>query len=247
MDAAAVRRLLEQVRAGELDVAEAEARLRAVPPYAELGDFATIDHHRGLRQGHPEIVFAPGKTPPQVVAIAREILARSGRLLVTRTDTAQAAALTETIEACEHDAIARTVAVLPQAERRTGVAIVSAGTADQTAAREARATCLYLGEEPDFITDVGVAGVHRLLRHQERLQGARVVIVVAGMEGALASVVGGLVGVPVIALPTSVGYGTGHGGLAALLSMLNSCAANVTCVNIDNGVGAAVVASLINK
>jgi NCAIR mutase (PurE)-related protein len=247
VDAEAVRRLLEQVRAGELSVADAEARLRAAPPYAELGGFATVDHHRGLRQGHPEIVFAPGKTPEQVAAIGNEIAARAGRLLVTRIEPAQAAALGEALPDVEYDAVARTASLLPaDEERRTGIAVVSAGTADQAAAGEVRATCRYLREEPDLITDVGVAGIHRLLRHQERLQRARVVVAVAGMEGALASVVAGLVGVPVVALPTSIGYGTGHGGLSALLTMLNSCAANVSCVNIDNGVGAAVVASLIN-
>lgn len=246
MDADAVRRLLEQVRAGELSVVDARARLRAAPPYAELGDFATVDHHRGLRQGHPEIVFAPGKTPEQVAAIGREIAARAGRLLVTRAEPAQAAALQETLPGVAYDPVARTASLLPaDEERRTGIAIVSAGTADQAVAGEVRATCRYLRHEPDLIADVGVAGIHRLLRHQDRLQRARVVVAVAGMEGALASVVGGLVGVPVIALPTSIGYGTGHGGLSALLTMLNSCAANVTCVNIDNGVSAAVVASLI--
>ncbi len=225
MDAAEVRRLLERVRAGELDVDEAERLLKASPAYADL-EFATVDHHRALRQGHPEIVFAPGKQPDQAARIASEIHARSGRVLVTRVETAQA------------------VAVLPE-RRPTGIAIVSAGTADQRVAEEARVTCRYLGHEPQMITDVGVAGVHRLLRHSDALIKARVVIAVAGMEGALASVVGGLVGVAVIAVPTSVGYGTGAGGLAAVLSMLNSCASNVTCVNIDNGVGAAIVAGLI--
>jgi NCAIR mutase (PurE)-related protein len=243
MDAAAVRRLLERVRAGELSVEEAERHLKASPAYADF-EFATVDHHRSLRQGHPEIVFAPGKKPDQAAQIAKEIHARAGRVLVTRVEPAHVRALCSALPDAVHHETARAVAVLPECEP-TGIAIVSAGTADQHAAEEARVTCRYVGHEPEMITDVGVAGVHRLLRHSDALQRARVVITVAGMEGALASVVGGLVGVPVIAVPTSVGYGTGAGGLAAVLSMLNSCAANVTCVNIDNGVGAAIVAGLI--
>lgn len=244
MDATEVRRLLERVRAGELAVDEAERLLKASPAYADLG-FATVDHHRALRQGHPEIVFAPGKQPEQAARIASEIFARAGRVLVTRVEPAHVRALQQALPDAVHHETARAVAVLPEGARQTGIAIVSAGTADQRVAEEARVTCRYVGHEPEMITDVGVAGVHRLLRHSDALQRARVVIAVAGMEGALASVVGGLVGAPVIAVPTSVGYGTGAGGLAALLSMLNSCAANVTCVNIDNGVGAAVVAGLI--
>jgi len=240
-----VRRLLEEVRRGELSIDRAEKRLCAAP-FGDLG-FATVDHHRALRQGHPEIVYAPGKTAGQVIAIAREIIARSGRLLVTRADAAQAAAVQKALPAAEWNETARTIALVPDGHaERPGVAIVSAGTADQAAAEEALATSRFLGEAPAVFRDVGVAGIHRLLRHAAELQRARAVIAVAGMEGALASAVGGLVGVPVIALPTSVGYGTGAGGIAALLSMLNSCASNVTCVNIDNGVGAAVVASLIN-
>jgi len=245
MDTAEVRRLLERVRAGELSVAEAERSLKASPAYADL-EFATVDHHRVLRQGHPEIVFAPGKQPDQAAQIALEIHGRAGRVLVTRVEPAHVRALCEALPDAVHHETARAVAVLPDRERQSGVAIVSAGTADQQTAEEARVTCRYVGQEPEMITDVGVAGVHRLLRHSDALQRAKVIIAVAGMEGALASVVGGLVGVPVIAVPTSVGYGTGAGGLAAVLSMLNSCAANVTCVNIDNGVGAAVVAGLIS-
>jgi len=244
MEREAVRRLLAQVRAGEVSPEEAEERLAGLV-VGDLG-FATVDHHRLLRQGHPEIVYAPGKRPEQAAAIAREILERAGRVLVTRVAEGQAAAVLEALGGrAEHDPVARTVAVVAE-QRRPGIAIVSAGTADQAAAEEARVTCRFLGHEPAMVRDAGVAGIHRLLRHQEALRKARVVIAVAGMEGALASVVGGLVGVPVIALPTSVGYGTGAGGLAALLAMLNSCAVNVACVNIDNGVGAAVVAGLIN-
>jgi NCAIR mutase (PurE)-related protein len=163
-------------------------------------------------------------------------------------DPAQARALRRALPKAEHDDVARTVSLLPaKREAKKGIAIVSAGTADQAVAQEARATCRYLGHEPDVATDVGVAGIHRLLGRTEMLRQARVVIAVAGMEGALASVVGGLVEAPVIGVPTSIGYGAGKGGIAALLSMLNSCAANVCCVNIDNGVGAAVVAAAIHR
>lgn len=242
-----VRALLEKVRAGKLSVDGAFKRFRASPPLAEL-DFAVVDHHRDLRQGHPEIVYAPGKTPAQVAAIGKEIAKRAGRLLVTRVDAAQARAVKRAVPKSVHDKAARVVHLLPRRrERRSGILIVSAGTADQAVAGEARLTCRYLGQEPEMLVDVGVAGIHRLLRRTEMLQEARVVIAVAGMEGALASVVGGLTGAPVVAVPTSVGYGAGSGGLTPLLAMLNSCAANVCVVNIDNGMGAAVVASLINR
>ncbi len=209
-------------------------------------DFATLDHDREARQGHPEIVYGPGKSPAQAAKIAREIFRRSRRVLVTRVTLPQARAIRKAVPGAKHDAIARTVCAIPRGARgREGILIVSAGTSDQATAREALETCRFLGERPDLMTDVGVAGIHRLLARVDRLRKARVVIAVAGMEGALASVVGGLVRAPVIGLPTSVGYGTGAGGLAALLAMLNSCAANVCCVNIDDGVGAAIVASAI--
>lgn len=240
-----LRRLLEGVRAGEVPLEEAERLLKAAP-FADLG-FAKVDHHRAMRHGHPEIVYAPGKTPEQAAAIAREIHGRAGRVLVTRATGEHAAAVVGAVPSAVHHETARAVAAWPDGHpRRAGVAIVTAGTADQAAAEEARVTCRFLGHEPEMIVDAGVAGIHRLLARTDALQRARVVIAVAGMEGALASVVGGLVGAPVVALPTSVGYGTGSGGYAALLSMLNSCASNVACVNIDNGVGAAVVACLIN-
>ncbi len=209
-------------------------------------DFATLDHDREARQGHPEIVYGPGKSPSQAARIAREIFRRSRRVLVTRVTPAQARAIRKAVPSAKHDAIARTVCATPRGARgREGILIVSAGTSDQATAREALETCRFLGERPDLMTDVGVAGIHRLLARIDRLRKAKVVIAVAGMEGALASVVGGLVRAPVIGLPTSVGYGTGAGGVAALLSMLNSCAGNVCCVNIDDGVGAAIVASAI--
>ena len=246
MDSNALRELLDAVAQGSLAPDAAWERLKALPATAE-SDFATIDHHREWRCGHPEIVYGPGKTPEQAAHIAREIAERSQRVFVSRVTEEQAHRIRETLPDATYDATARAVVLLPEreAERQTGIAIVSAGTADQHAAREAELCCEYLGHRPDSIRDVGVAGIHRLLAVHERLRKARVIIVVAGMEGALASVVGGLVSAPVVAVPTSVGYGAGSGGVAALLSMLNSCASNVAVVNIDNGVGAAVVAAAI--
>ncbi|MCZ6573540.1 MAG: nickel pincer cofactor biosynthesis protein LarB [Planctomycetota bacterium] len=249
MDAEAIRDLLKHVREGRLSVAQAERKLRASPAFVDLG-FATVDHHRELRQGHAEVIYAAGKTPRQVVAIARQIVKRTGSVLVTRADPVHVRALRRAYARAVHHKDARAVTVQPARKKRSlrpGIALVAAGTADLPVAEEARVTCRFLGHEPEAVYDVGVAGLHRLLARTDALQRARVVIAVAGMEGALASVVGGLVGAPVVGLPTSVGYGTGSGGLAALLSMLNSCAANVCCVNIDDGFGAAVVACLINR
>ena len=241
-----LRDLLASVASGSLTPDAAAERLRAMPPSAQLG-FATIDHHREWRCGHPEIVYGPGKTPQQAAAIAVEIAGRAGRVFVSRVDVEQATAITAALPDAVHDEVARAVILQPKGDLHEGIVVVSAGTADQRAAREAELCCRYLGHRADVIRDVGVAGIHRLLAVQERLRAARVVIVAAGMEGALASVVGGLVAAPVIAVPTPVGYGAGAGGIAPLLSMLNSCAANVAVVNIDNGVGAAVVAAAINR
>jgi len=248
MDEQELRQLLEAVASGTLQPDAAWESLKALPPTTNL-DFATLDHHREWRCGHPEIIYGPGKTPEQAARIAWEIAGRSGRVFVSRATPEQAASIRETLPDAEYDVTARAVVLTPgeEIELRSGIAIVSAGTADQHAAREAELCCRYLGHEPDMIRDVGVAGIHRLLAVNDRLRAARVVIVVAGMEGALASVVGGLVSAPVVAVPTSVGYGAGAGGIAALLSMLNSCASNVAVVNIDNGVGAAVVAASINR
>lgn len=241
-----LRKLLQGVATGRLSVATAERRLRAQPSFQDLG-FATVDHHREARQGHPEIVFGPGKTAAQAARIAREIVARSGRVLVTRVTPAQARAVRRAVPAAVYSRVARCVGVLPpKKSRREGILIVTAGTGDLPVAEEARETCRLLGQEPELLCDVGVAGVHRLLRRVEILRRARVIVAVAGMEGALASVVGGLVAAPVVAVPTSVGHGAGGPGVAALLAMMSSCAANVCCVNIDDGVGAGVVAGLIN-
>jgi NCAIR mutase (PurE)-related protein len=212
--------------------------------------FATIDHLRPVTQGQQEVIFSQGKTPPQVVGIAERLAATSGMFLATRTDAGHRAALLDRFPDAEVNELGRTVFLPPRPEPRpTGrgtVLVVTAGTADLPVAEEAAVSARALGNRVDRLTDVGVAGIHRVLSQTSALREAAVVIVVAGMEGALPSVVGGLVKRPVIAVPTSVGYGASFGGLAALLGMLNSCASGVTVVNIDNGFGAAAAASRIN-
>jgi len=239
--------LLTEVSAGRLTPQAALDRLRHFP--TEDLSFARVDHHRPLRQGHPEVIFCAGKTVTQVVAIAERLAAANGTFLGTRATEDHALALAPRFDRLEWNSLGQTVFYPPverPAARRAGtVLIVSAGTSDLPVAEEAAVVVDAFGHEVERLTDVGVAGLHRLLGVSERLAQAAVVIVVAGMEGALPSVVGGLVDVPVIAVPTSVGYGASFGGLAALLAMLNSCAAGVTVVNIDNGFGAAVAASRI--
>jgi pyridinium-3,5-biscarboxylic acid mononucleotide synthase len=238
--------LLRRVAAGELPP-DLAADALAISPLEELG-FATIDHHRALRHGYPEVVLAEGKTPDQVVEIAERIAARGDGFLVTRADAAARNALATRIAAVEINELGRTGYLAPHkaVPQGTGtVLIVTAGTSDLPVAEEAAVTSRALGNCVERLTDVGVAGIHRLLARSDVLTRAAVVIVVAGMEGALPSVVGGIVRVPVIAVPTSVGYGASFGGVAALLAMLNSCAAGVTVVNIDNGFGAAYAASRI--
>jgi NCAIR mutase (PurE)-related protein len=247
MDQDQLRVLLEQVRAGAVDVDGALDRLRHMP-FEDLG-FAKVDHHRALRHGMPEVVFGQGKTPEQVSAIVSTLAARASNVLVTRTDRATADRLIE--EHPEAEYFAASGAVRLWRERtphgKGKIAVVCAGTSDLPVAEEAQVTAEVMGNCVDTFHDVGVAGIHRLMQNRERLTEARVVIVCAGMEGALPSVVGGLVAVPVIAVPTSVGYGASFHGLAALLGMLNSCASNVTVVNIDNGFGAGYAASLMNR
>jgi NCAIR mutase (PurE)-related protein len=217
-------------------------------PFESL-EFATIDHHRALRQGFPEVIYGEGKTPDQIVGIAERIAERHGSFLATRLREDASEALAQRFRGIEINALARTAhlasAEAPPAGRGI-VMIVTAGTSDLPVAEEAFVTACALGNRIARLTDVGVAGIHRLLSKKDELFSAAVVIVIAGMDGALASVVGGLVRVPVIAVPTSVGYGASFGGISALLAMLNSCAAGVTVVNIDNGFGAAVAASRIN-
>ena len=241
-----VRALLAEVAEGRTPVETALAQLDDAP-VDELG-FATLDRHRALRQGFPEVVFGQGKDPGQVGAICERLEAHGDGFLVTRADAPLQGALGARWAAAEVNAMARTVLLrgaTPPARGTRAVAIVTAGTSDLPVAEEAAVTLDAFGHPAIRVTDVGVAGIHRILAQRETLHGAAVVIVVAGMDGALPSVVGGMVRVPVIAVPTSVGYGAAFGGLAPLLTMLNSCAAGVTVCNIDNGFGAAVAASRI--
>ncbi len=241
-----VRALLDEVAAGRLAVDAALERLDDAP-VDELG-FASLDQHRALRQGYPEVVFGQGKTPEQVTAICGHLAEKGDGFLVTRADEVVRRALAERWPAAEIHEVARTVllrAALPRPAGTRPVAIVTAGTSDLPVAEEAAVTLDALGQPVLRVTDVGVAGIHRILAKRDLLHDAAVVIVVAGMDGALPSVVGGMVRCPVIAVPTSVGYGAAFGGLAPLLTMLNSCAAGVTVCNIDNGFGAAVAAARI--
>jgi hypothetical protein len=245
-----LQRLLESVSTGSTDAGTAALQildaLRAAP-FDDLG-FARVDHHRRLRQGFPEVVLGLGKTPAQIAAIAERIVAAGHSLLVTRTTLDAFDAVKEVVPAATFHGEARAITLSQgDIERGHGTVLVAcAGTSDLPVAEEAVVTAELMGNSVDRLYDVGVAGLHRLLHEQERLNRARVLVVVAGMEGALPSVIGGLVRVPIIAVPTSVGYGASFNGIAALLGMLNSCASGVCVVNIDNGFGAACVASRIN-
>jgi len=250
MDERTLRELLREVRSGRLAESAAIERLRNLP-FEDIG-FAKVDHHRALRQGFAEVVFGRGKTPTQVAGIVRSMLVRrDGRhnILVTRADKQIYAAVRRLARnAIFHPLSGAIVIDRDRAIRGKGsILVVSAGTSDIPVAEEALVAARALGNRAEAVYDVGVAGLHRLLRHREQLTAARVIICVAGMEGALPSVVAGLVAAPVIAVPTSIGYGASFGGVAALLAMLNSCASNVSVVNIDNGFGAACVASCINR
>jgi pyridinium-3,5-biscarboxylic acid mononucleotide synthase len=245
-------RLLDLVRLGALPPDRAVTQLKHLP-FEDLG-FAKVDHHRALRQGYAEVIFSKGKTPQQVAEIAKAMLRpRQSRqnILITRADAATFAAVRRSAGSAKRAAQFHPLSGVITIERNreiTGkgeIIVVSAGTSDIPVAEEALLTARIMGNRVEHLYDVGVAGIHRLLEHREKLTQARVIICVAGMEGALPSVVGGLVGAPVIAVPTSVGYGASFGGVAALLGMLNSCASNVTVVNIDNGFGAAVAAARI--
>lgn len=240
-----LRTLLEDLRTRRLDVPRALERLRTLP-YEDLG-FAAVDHHRSIRQGFPEVIFCEGKTQAQTLAIARNLMKKGGPLLATRVSPAVAKALRRFDRRARYDETSRTVVIQSRkAPRRGEVLIVTAGTADIPVAEEARVTAEVMGSRVEVLYDVGVAGIHRILGRHERLRRARVLVVVAGMDGVLPSVVGGLVDRPVVAVPTSRGYGASFGGLAALLTMLNSCAAGVGVVNIDNGFGAGCLAHRIN-
>lgn len=247
MNEATLRALLEQVRSGDLAVEGAVERLRDLP-FRDLGE-AVLDNHRELRRGHPEVIYCAGKTVAQVRAIVAAMLEGQSNILATRATPDMAEAVTKLHPATRYNSLGRTVVIQRYAPplTQTAIAIVTAGTSDQPVAEEAVETALLFGNRIERINDVGVAGLHRLLARLEQIRRARVIIVVAGMEGALASVVAGLVARPVIAVPTSVGYGAHFGGLSALLGMLTSCAGGVGVVNIDNGFGAACLASMINQ
>ncbi len=248
MDRHSIELLLRQVAAGEVSAAAAAQQLQILP-FEDLG-FARIDHHRALRRGYPETIFCQGKTTAQILAIAQRLAASGSLVLATRLEPDAAQALVQEFPRAQYDELARVVLIPPDdtplAEEGL-VVVASAGTADLPVAREAMITARAMGAKVEGIFDVGVAGIHRLLAYSDKLRSARVVVVVAGMEGALASVVGGLVDSPVVAVPTSVGYGASFNGLSALLTMLNSCASGVVVVNIDNGFGAGYAAALINN
>ena len=247
MDEKRLATLLTEYREGQLDLEQTMARLRHLP-FEDLG-YAHVDHHRAIRQGFPEVIFGQGKTPDQVAGIAARLLERSGNLLVTRTTPAAFERVRELApeavfhESCQAISVQRDLTI----HGHGLIAVVTAGTSDIPVADEATLTIELMGNRLERLFDVGVAGIHRILSRRQLLESARVIVCVAGMEGALPSVVGGLVRVPVIAVPTSIGYGASLHGIAALLGMLNSCSSNVTVVNIDNGFGAGFVASLINR
>lgn len=246
MDSAKIRRLLDDVAAGRVAPNDAAERLRLLP-YEDMG-FAKVDHHRALRDGVPEVILGEGKSPAQIAAIAAALVEGSARLLVTRASTEAFEHVATVVPGAVHHPVARCITLNREpAPLATGILLVAAGTADLPVAEEAAVTAELMGHAVARVIDVGVAGIHRLLDHASVLQTATVIIVVAGMDGALPSVVGGLTGAPIIAVPTSVGYGANFGGLAPLLTMLNSCATGVAVVNIDNGFGAGYLAARINS
>jgi hypothetical protein len=248
MDALRLTELLEKVHNGKLSVPQAVARLRDLP-FEDLG-FAKVDHHRAVRQGFPEVILGEGKEPKQIAAIARAMQRKRCNILITRLSADKMARLKNSVRGLNYNPAARaatwTARPIPTVGKGV-VLVVCAGTSDISVAEEAAVTAMMMGNRVERLFDVGVAGIHRLLENRPRLNAASILIVVAGMEGALPSVVAGLIDKPVIAVPTSIGYGASFNGIAALLGMLNSCAAGVTVVNIDNGFGAGFAASLINR
>ena len=247
MEQKELKRLLEEVASGQTDIDSAMLKLK-LQPFEDLG-FAKIDHHRGIRQGAAEVIYGAGKTPEQIAEIA-ERLRSAGQetVLITRMSAEAAKVVGEKLPLTYHE-IARIgiVGEMPEPDTKSSIVIASGGTSDMPVAEEAALTAQALGSRVTRLYDVGVAGLHRLLAHTEDIMSAKVIVAVAGMEGALASVIGGLADCPVIAVPTSVGYGASFGGLSALLSMLNSCASGVSVVNIDNGFGAGYLANMINR
>jgi NCAIR mutase (PurE)-related protein len=248
MDPDRIVELLMQVRQGKVSVAQAVARLRHLP-FEDLG-FAKVDHHRALRRGFPEVILGEGKEPREIAAIVRALRRRKANVLVTRLSAQKMALVKKLIPGLKYHAAARAASWIGQPVKIVGkgvVLVICAGTSDIRVAEEAVLTATMMGNRVEKLFDVGVAGIHRLFGNRQQLDTAAVIIVIAGMEGALPSVVAGLIDKPVIAVPTSVGYGASFNGLAALLAMLNSCASGVTVVNIDNGFGAGFAASLINR
>ncbi len=249
MEIEQLKQLLERLQKSEITVDQAIEKLRHLP-FEDLG-FACLDHHRQIRRGFPEVIYCAGKSTEHIIEIFSALAEKGNNVLATRAeeDIFEALAKTNKFPNARYEKLAKAI-VLEQKQiepSKTVLPIVTAGTADLPVATEAKVTAEIMGQRAEIICDVGVAGLHRLLRHVENLQKANVIIVVAGMEGALASVVGGMVDCPVIAVPTSIGYGASFGGVAALLTMLNSCASGVTVVNIDNGFSAAVTATMINR
>jgi len=247
MNSKEIRNFLERVKTGEIDIEKAVKKIEDLS-FSDLG-FAKIDNHRELRVGYPEVIFCEGKTVEQVRNIVQLMLTKNKNILATRASEEMYKAVKEICDNAQYNRLGRTITIRKTEEEYVDnyIAIVSAGTSDLPVVEEAYETARILGNRVEKIIDVGVAGIHRLFAKLDTIRGAKVIIVVAGMEGALASVVGGLVDKPVIAVPTSVGYGAHFGGLSSLLSMLNSCASGVSVVNIDNGFGAAYTASIINK
>lgn len=241
-----IEKLLEAVKNGDVSIQDALSKMQALP-FEDVG-FAMIDHHRGIRQGYPEVIYGESKTPEQITQITQKLLEKENNILITRTDEKAYKAVLAVASNARYNAMGRTITIEKEVLSipLSYIAIIAAGTSDLYVVEEAYETAKILGNNVIKIVDVGVAGIHRLFAHLDVIQKAKVVIVIAGMEGALASVIGGLVDKPVIAVPTSVGYGASFGGVAALLSMLNSCASGVSVVNIDNGFGAAYNASIIN-
>jgi NCAIR mutase (PurE)-related protein len=243
-----IEELLKRVRSGKTSIDEAIVQLKSLP-FEDLG-YARIDHHRSLRKGFPEVIWGEGKSPNQILSIMKEMKRRGQNILITRLDERKAKGIQKAFPKCRYSPRSKVLTYLIHPVRSEGkgtILVITAGTTDIPVAEEAVITAQFMGNHVETLYDVGVAGIHRLLSERERLEGARVLVVVAGMEGALPSVVGGLVDRPVIAVPTSVGYGTSFGGITALLAMLNSCASGVAVVNIDNGFGAGYMASLMNR
>ena len=248
MDVNLLKDLLEKIKNGTIEINEAIQKLKLLP-FEDIG-FASIDHHRDLRRGFPEVIYARGKRVEEIIAIIEKMAEKGENVLITRLTDTKATRITKHFPSSDYHPLSKvlTIEVKPREKKGKGtILVISAGTADIPVAEEAAITATFMGNEVETLFDVGVAGLHRLLQNKDTIMNASVIVVVAGMEGALPSIVGGLVDKPVIAVPTSTGYGASFRGLSALLGMLNSCAAGVTVVNIDNGFGAGYAASLINR